>query len=141
MSEQDRKSDMQKVEEMLAKRRAEAFEKATKIPAAEYTGWVSWPGCVGDDGYFESVQELLNHCAKTGKPAPTFVWACKPIPLHLDAEGIVDQALEEHHEGAKDFISNAEMERLQVLLDEWAKAQGVTSWCEDRTRAVMISSP
>ena len=116
----------------------EAFEKAEKIPASEYKGWVSVPGCDDEHGYFESVTELLSHCASTGQHAPVFVWACTPKPFRLDADAIVEQALEDHRECAKDNIPDEAIERLQLLLDGWTQATGIVSQYEDQTRAVMI---
>ena len=58
-------------------------------------------------------------------PVPEFVWACTPKPLKLDADGILDQALEEHFDGARGNISDAEEARLQAFLDEWAAAQEI----------------
>ena len=126
------------VDDMLAERQKVAFEKAEKIPASEYKGWVSVPGCEDEDGYFESVTELLSFCASTGQHAPVFVWACAPVLFRLDADAIVEQALEDHREGAKDNIPDEAIERLQLLLDGWTQATGIVSQYEDQTRAVMI---
>lgn len=125
-------------EQRIARMEREAFEKATKIDAKDYTGWVSWPGH-GDDGYFESVEALIEHCASHELNSPRYVWACIPQPFKLDADEILDNALEEHFDGARGEISKSEEKRLQAFLDEWAAAQKIVSWREDRTRAVMLS--
>lgn len=124
-------------EERQALDAQKAFEKATKINAAEYIGWVSWPKH-GDDGFFESVDAVRKHCAAQGLALPTFVWACLRDPFRLNADWILDQALEEHHDGARGEVSSAEELRLQAFLDEWVAAQGIVSWHEDRSRAVML---
>ena len=115
----------------------EAFAKAKKIAAKDYTGWVSVPG-FGKDGFFNSIDELREHCKKFDVPVPEFVWSCTPKPLKLDADGILDQALEEHFDGARGNISDAEEARLQAFLDEWAAAQEIVSWHEDDSRAVIL---
>ena len=125
-------------EERIALDAVRAFERAKKIDATEYSGWVSWPGH-GDDGFFESVDELRKHCARQGMALPAFVWACTPEPLRLEANWILDQALLEHHDGARGEVSSSEELRLQKFLDEWCAAQGIVSWHEDRTRAVMLT--
>jgi hypothetical protein len=124
-------------EQRIARQDREAFEKATKVDAKDYTGWVSWPTHGPDEGFFESIEALRKYCA--GYCAlPTFVWACTREPLSLNANWILDQALEEHHDGAWGEASSAEELRLQAMLDEWAAAQGIVSWNEDRSRAVML---
>ncbi len=121
-----------------ARREQEAFAKAKKIAAKDYTGWVSWPGAPVNAQFFKSIDELREHCKKFDKPVPEFVWACTPEPLKLDADGILDQALEDHFDGARGNISEAEEARLQTFLDEWAAAQEIVSWHEDESRAVIL---
>jgi hypothetical protein len=125
-------------QEREARQEQEDFAKATKIDAKDYTGWVSWRGHGPNNGYFESVDDLIRYCADHELNSPTFVWACKPDPLKLDADWILDQALEDHHKGARDEISDTEDARLQAFLDEWCAAQKIVTWREDRTRAVMM---
>lgn len=125
-------------DEYRARLDREAFDKATKIDAKDYTGWVSRPGHDEDEAYFESVEALLVYCADNELPRPAFVWACKSFALHVNADFILEQALEEHAENAGDSITTTEVERLQAFLDEWAAKQDVVSWDKDRERAVMI---
>lgn len=125
-------------ERILAMER-EIFDRATKIDAKDYTGWVSWSGVHARDRYFESVEDLRIYCKANGVPVPSFVWACIQERFRLDADWILDSALEDHHENARDHITGAEEARLQVFLDEWSKAQGIVSWHEDRTRAVVLT--
>jgi len=123
--------------ESEARRDREAFDKATKIDAKEYTGWVSWPGC-GEDGFFKSVDALRKHCTEHELELPSFVWACTPDPMYLNEADILAAALEGHFDGALESISRAERERLQAFLDEWTAKQNIVSWHEDRTRAVIL---
>ena len=123
-------------EEKEARLDRETFDKATKIDAKDYTGWVSCSLCW--NGYFKSVDEVIVYCAENDLPRPKFVWACTSTPLKLDASDIIDAALEDHHEDARDNISDADEQRLQAFLDEWTAAQGIVSWSEDNTRAVML---
>ncbi len=125
-------------DEYHARLNQEEFDKATKINANDYTGWVSWPVHGDNDGYFRSVDALLEHCANHEIKAPAFVWACTAEHLHINAAAILEDALEEHFEDAGDSITATELERLQTFLDEWTAAQRITSWHEDRTRAVML---
>jgi hypothetical protein len=127
-------------EERKAQRTAQAFEKAKKIDATNYTGWVSWPG-QGDeaDGYFDSTESLRKHCANNALDLPAWVWACTPEPLEFNADWIVEQALQEHFEGARVSIAESEVGALQEFLDKWAAKQNIVSWHEDTTRAVMLA--
>jgi hypothetical protein len=124
-------------ERRIAQEAERAFERATKVNAVDYSGWVSWPGH-GNDGFFESVDAVRKHCAQHGLALPPFVWACTREPLSLNADWILDDALQEHHDGARGEVSSDEERRLQKFLDEWCAAQEIVSWNEDRTRAVML---
>lgn len=126
-------------EQRIARMEQEAFAKATKIDAKDYTGWVSWAKHGDDgDGFFESINELRSYCVNNKLVVPEYVWACIPEPFKLNADWILNQALEEHHDGARGEISKVEEERLQAFLDEWAAAQEIVSWHEDRTRVVLF---
>lgn len=125
---------------------ASGFEAAKKIPAREYKGWVVWPdapvssssGTTGD--YFRSVDELVEACADEGIVLPAFVWATREVHLALDADSILESALEEHHEEARAGISREAERDLQDMLDAWAARPDakVTTYVEDRTCAVVF---
>ena len=63
-----------------------------------------------------------------------YAFATKPFPLRLDAEGIVEGALEEHHEGAE--VAPALIAELQAYLDAWCERADVTSYEVDYGRVV-----
>lgn len=58
--------------------------------------------------------------------------------LSMNAEHVIENALDEHHEEARHKIADSEVERLQVFLNEWCAAQDVKSYFEDRDTAVII---
>lgn len=123
-----------------------AFERAEKVPACEYKGWVSWDGATVSsrsgttEGYFRSVDELIEACAEDGEELPAFVWATTETHLSLDADNILESALEEHHEEARAGISREAERDLQALLDVWVARTDtkVTTYMEDRSRAVVL---
>lgn len=121
---------------------ATAFEKAQKIPAREYKGWICRPD--GEEepnyGYHKSVDDLMRTLLNRDCDLPQFVWATMAEGLSLNADWILEEALEEHHENARDQISREAEEALQALLDGWLKRPDVkvTTYHEDRSRAVVF---
>ncbi len=124
------------------------FEKAQKIPAAEYTGWVYWEGHGYNEGFFESLAELIDYCdygergEREGErnkiPLPEYVWACKVMTFKLDADRIIEDAYEEAHEGAADNLKM--VDELEAFCKEFNEANkdNVTYYVDDG-RVVMLS--
>lgn len=127
--------DCRAKEEASKERRT--FEKAEKIAEADHDGPVWWDTYGPQDGFFESTEDLREWCEQEDVDLPVWVHATERIELRLDAERIVDHEVEQHnhHEGAFDMCDIA---GLQILLDEWAKKQGVVSYTEDSSRAVIL---
>jgi hypothetical protein len=107
------------------------------IQAKDHVGWVYWKGHGDKDGYFRSVAELIEWCADQEIALPQFVKACRAFGLELDAEYIIDCALENHHEDAGENITDAERAELQKLLDEWSKRTGVISYEETNDEIIL----
>lgn len=125
-------------EQRLARMERNYFDKATKVDAVTYEGWVFWTNRGPQDGFFHSVEDLRNYCSSSGEDLPEFVWACTKETFRLDADRILDDATEDHHDDARSEISASEEARLQAFLDEWSAAQNIVSWHDDRSRAVML---
>lgn len=69
------------------------------------------------------------------------LWAIDVRPFALDAEKIVDAELEDHHEAARDDVTNKALARLQRMLDKWCKDIEVESFdCNYRTIVDMPAS-
>jgi hypothetical protein len=120
------------------KRKQNALDKATKVAAKDYDGGVFWSDVGPQEGYFVSVDDMLAHCEDEGVDPPAMVWGSRKVPFSLSAETILEHALEDHHEGAGEQITTAEGKRLQAFLDEWAEAQNINSFEEDRDIAVVV---
>jgi len=120
--------------EREAERDAKCFATATKLSAAEYDGWVS----DGDEGFWSSVEDAIDHYDGEDLDCPEWLWACRRVPLHADADGVIEHALEDHYEDAADQIDDTDVARLQVALDAWCESIGIESWETDYSRAVRL---
>jgi len=124
-------------------RERERFEKAEKIPFEKYSEDMLY---LGDDQWFQDIDELYDFFedAQIDDPdieVPKYAWACKPKKFVIEADRIVEGALEEHHEDAYDRISSSAFEELQQFLDGWCAKQDVRTYEYDYTRAVLIPPP
>lgn len=121
------------------------FTKAEKLALEDYEGPVYWEGHMGGlgDGYFSSYDEVLDYCEDEGLSVPEYVWACAPHPFTLNAEEIIEHALErqEMYEEAGEAITDDARERLQSYLTVWAREQNITGWQYDHKRAVLLRTP
>ena len=129
-----------------AKAEQARVDKATKVPAAEYSGPLFTEEVnAGDygEGYFSDEAALRDACDDSGEEMPVYAWACKSQRLTLDAGSIVEDALENQqaHEGAGDAIPEAAMAELEAFVTAWAEKHGPTSWRPDYSRAVVFAAP
>lgn len=121
----------------------ERFEKAEKLTIEAYDGPVYWEtGCSGDmgDGYFSDVDSLLDYCEQEGIDVPEYVWACASSSFQLEADAIIEHALERQdaYEDAFDSIKDDARARLQAYLTVWTKEVDLTFWHDDHSRAVLL---
>lgn len=114
------------------------FEVAEKL--TEYDGPVYWEDREGSlgDGYFISLDEVLDYCEDNDFPKPAYVWACNPVELSINVENILEGAFQGHHEGARDMLEEGAEEELQSLIGTWCKKQNIKSWEVDYKRAVLL---
>lgn len=132
-----------------AKRRdAERFEKAEKIDAKEWNGWVT-----DGDSYYESVYDWLDRwadgrCEGNGGDDgsdgfPTHIWAAEPEVVVPDLS--VSEVLESHIDarGWEDCSSEdfSGVDALQTALDVFVEAnQGVVSYHENPKKAILVEA-
>ena len=120
----------------------ERFEKAEKVAAKDYEGWVYSdvdPTHYGE-GYYAGIEELDQHCESRGIAMPAYVWACDKTVAHSRADDVIEQALSEHHSDAGDQINSAQVDALQDVLDEWWADVPIVTWTMDYDRAVVLGS-
>lgn len=77
------------------------------------------------DMFFDSLDSMLDHARCEGWEKPDHVQACDGLTMGLCAESILEDALEEHHEDAWDYVDE---KSLQALLDAWCEKNRVVSW-------------
>jgi hypothetical protein len=132
---------------------AERFKAAAKVGEAGWTGPVYWPhppfSSARGDHYWPSVAALRADVAARNAsraaaapplpalPLPAYVWATRPMPLSIDVRAAVTAALVDHDDDV--VIDSDQVEALQKQADAWCAAQGVPSFEEDMTKAVVLA--
>ena len=124
-------------------KRAALYEAATKLSLEDYpAGALYWEGHVGDigDGYFSSMDALLDVCENEGWDVPKYVWACTRHEFQLRADTWLSAEIERQqlYEGAYSDIDSQARTRLQAYLDVWARELGLHGWTFDHSRAIVL---
>lgn len=118
-----------------AEAEAERFDRAEKV--TDWDGPVYDPNCGGcQDGYFQSVDDLLDHYADDDAGPPAYVWATTMTHPSLDADSLMDQALDDTYDGC---TLDAEDELVE-FIGRWNDKQSCEIWWEDKSKAVVISA-
>lgn len=96
------------------------------------------PGVGGSwgDGYSGSFAELKSYCEDAGRALPAYVHPCVPQPLEIDPEGVIEQAVDDMHEGAADEI--VDREELVRFLQAWNAKQSCVGYHPDVSRIVVL---
>jgi hypothetical protein len=123
--------------EYSAKRERELFEKAEKVPAASYDGPVYWDGSSYNDGFFASLDDLLDWCACEDDKPPDYVWPCYIGHPSVDFDAACESALCDTYEGAE---LDAEDE-LREFLKQWNAKQTSEIWEPRHNHALIIEYP
>ncbi len=113
--------------ENSAKKELARFEKAPKVKLADYKGEYLWfPGSmIGNDGFLRS-DEVEDDFEDD--EMPEYAWACGSFGLRMDADSIIENALDNHHEDAGENVGDEDRKELQAILDAWCAKQRVTSY-------------
>lgn len=127
-----------------AKRRdAEQFEKAEKVDAADWSGWV----CDGGDRFDSSVDDWLERWAENyteGDDIPTHVWAAEPemvLARGLDVGDILQSDIEARGWEDMDLDCFAGASELQAALDHFVYLnRDVVSYRENPKKAILVES-
>jgi hypothetical protein len=116
------------------------FEKAEKFTIEQYDDPVYWEGHSASmgDGYFADIEEVLDYCENEGVDVPEYVWACTREDMKIDAQGVVECAVENMYEDAYDHIDDKAVAKLQAYLDVWCKEVAIVGWSEDNSRAILL---
>ena len=112
------------------------FDKAEKLTPAQWDGWVQRDGYGYNEGYFESIGDLLEHCKDEGIETPEWVFCCEKIHHRIDIDNILFDMLEEAHEDARDCI--VDEEELCRFVKEWNAKQTVATYYPDYSKVVVL---
>lgn len=114
-----------------AAKEAESFARATE--RTDYEG-----PFVYDERFFETIDDVIEHCECHDVPPPEYLWVPEIMAFKIDAERIVENALDNHHEDAMDHIDEGMQKELQAFLDDWCDRTGVTSLDERHKEYVRV---
>jgi hypothetical protein len=127
-----------------AEREAERLAAAEKLDA--WDGWVYWDAANHNDGYFNSLGQLLDWHeeqvadGETAPPLPEFVFVCRATPAcTLDADDLIERATEDAFEDAADQVQGREELAAACAAFNEANA-GLLSYTPDFKRAVRVSA-
>jgi hypothetical protein len=112
-----------------------------------WDGWVYWEGFGSKDGFFYSLNDLLEwhaderHFRSDCPVLPEFVFCCKPIPFcKADIEDIIERCTEDSFEDAADQIEGRK--ELEAALEAFNAANvGLVSYEPDWKHAVRVAPP
>jgi hypothetical protein len=113
---------------------AAKVEEAEKLD--EWDGWVFVEGVGPQDGYFESVEELLKYYKQEGLRPPEWVFACKQLPFpDVDISDITDHINDNTFEEAEYHLHG--LDELGEALKAFNEAnKAFVSYEPDYTRVV-----
>lgn len=117
------------------------FEKAEKIAAADYDGWVFLEGAGYNEGYFESV-EYLKEWIEEGSDNPEYpkyVWACIGRPIvNLDFDNCLPSIYNNAYEGFEaDDLSG--LEELEAALEKFNEVnKNLKCYYPDYKRVIVL---
>lgn len=115
------------------------FKEATKINIKDYEYDFIYDYNL--DKYFEEIDVMKEYYESMNMEMPKYVYGCFPIKFNLDMYGIVrDELLENHHEGACDFVDKESLEKLQEIVDTWTKSQGIVSYERDYNTVILLDN-
>ena len=116
------------------------YEKATKIPAAEWQG-KEMLYCEKSDRWFRDLEEVY-HVLAYDEDLPSYLWVGAKITTdpHL-IENLGEFIGEEFHSAACDSIPNSEWAALKIFLDEWWKRNRPESYNVSYERCVVLADP
>ncbi|WP_375553352.1 hypothetical protein [Roseovarius mucosus] len=121
------------------------LRRATPIPAADWNDPVEVDGMHGEwgDGYSSCPAELLNtweeeNWVEVGPQPqpPAYCWPCTSRLIRLDAENLLESAVDDMHEDAADQIVDAD--ELVAFIEAWNAKQTCRSWYPDHSRVVVL---
>ena len=124
-------------EERTIKRDISHYEKAEKLFPIQYDGWVYAEGLGYNEGYFESVGDLIEYCEDECISVPDWVYCCTEMNHALNIDSAIDSMLDEAHEDARDHLKDEK--ELYDFIEKWNARQNIISYYPDYKRVVVLS--
>ncbi len=121
----------------------ENFRKAEKVSYKDYDDPVYVPDAAHNEGFFPDIGEYLEWLEDNLRfdgfdEIPEIMWTCHKFYLRINADNIIENAIEGHHEEAGSDISGKSVAELQEFLDTWCDKQGVESWDPDHSLGIEL---
>jgi hypothetical protein len=115
---------------------AKRFADAEKLTA--WDGPVFAEGIGPQDGFFETVDDLTEHCEDNGMSLPPYVWPCDKVPFAVvDFDDIVEAAAYEDFD-AGDLSGTAELKAAIEAFNEANKA--LCLWEPNYKKALVLTA-
>lgn len=119
-----------------AKERA-AYDKAKKVPIAEYDVDMFYLEGAGNEGYVNTDDWEDDVDGSFPDARPSWAWGTYEEKPTADlAAWVSEDVLQEHHEGACDSVDDKKIALAQTLLNE--ALAGVTTFYMDRSVVVLL---
>jgi hypothetical protein len=123
------------------------YEKAEKIPADKYDGWVYFNGLQRNDGFAQDVGALLEdlECQReedgSEVKTPEYVWACSPKYFAtIDLDNVLENLEQDAWEDF-DRIDYNGLDELQQAVDKFNESnKHLVIWEPDYSRAIILKS-
>lgn len=92
-----------------------------------------------NEGYFDDLEQLEDYCEENDIEMPGYVWGTRCERISMDAGSIIENACEELHEDAYDWIGKESEEELQETLNKWCEKQsGTDTYYVDYKVAIIL---
>lgn len=122
------------------KKKAKRLEDAEKV--SEWGGWIFADGIGPQDGYFESVDALLEYCDDEDHiEVPSYAWTCKPQQFARASIGDITEGI--YEDSYEDFDSSQlnGVAELGEAIDVFNEAnKNILSYSPDYRKAVVIQN-
>ena len=120
------------------------LRRATPIPERDYHGPVYSDAVSGDwgEGYSsdtDALLEVVHDAVAWGdmEEAPVYCWPCTSRPLALNADHMLENAVDDMHEEAMDQIVDAD--EVFAFVEAWNAKQTCKTWYPDYSRVVVLN--
>jgi len=110
------------------------FNRAEKLET--WDGWICCEEIGHNDGYFESVADLLDYCEAMGVDVPEWAFICKEIRHEIDVERVIENMLDDAYEDAREHL--VDEEELREFIKEWNAKQDIVTYYPDYGKVVLI---